>query len=207
MSDLDKISMISFPGIGEYSIPEIYPCMSLPNGSFIPANYAKTEQHPENKIVHFFVHDYQFDRFWNDPGRYEKMLSRFSAVLSPDFSVYTDMPKAMQIYNHYKKHWLGAYWDSVGITVIPTISWGDKSSFAWCFDGEPVHSIVAVSSIGTQNSEKSKALFLRGYEEMMARLQPIQVLFYGKVPDECKGNILKIESFCEKLKGRVNNGR
>lgn len=57
----------------------------------------------------FFVDDYQFIRLWNDPDRYMPMLQQFRYVLTPDFSLYTDFPKALQIWNHYRKHWIGAY--------------------------------------------------------------------------------------------------
>ena len=89
-----------------------------------------------------------------------------------------------------------------GIDVIPTISWSDRESFDWCFDGEPVGSVVAVSSVGVMNSKERKALFMDGYSEMMDRLQPETVLFYGQVPEECEGNIVKIKSFGENLSER-----
>lgn len=148
--------------------------------------------------------DYQFLRLWTHPDKYIPMLSKFEYVMSPDFSTYTDFPKALQIYNHFRKHWLGAYMQMYGIDVIPTISWSDRESFEWCFDGEPVGSVVAVSSVGVMNSKERKALFMDGYNEMMKRLEPKTVLFYGQVPEECTGNIVKIKSFGEELTERKN---
>lgn len=135
---------------------------------------------------------------WTDPDRYIPMLQKFKYVLTPDFSLYTDFPKPLQIYNHYRKHWLGAYWQMHGINVIPTICWSDRDSFEWCFDGEPTQSVVAVSSVGTQNGSEKKQRFLDGYFEMVERLQPTQIIFYGRVPDECKGNIVHIKQFSDK---------
>lgn len=65
--------------------------------------------------------------------------------------------------------------------------------YDWCFDGEPVGGIVAVSSVGTQQNKESKRLFLRGYEEMMKRLSPEWVIFYGKVPEECDWNVIRVK--------------
>ena len=135
---------------------------------------------------------------WNDPDRYIDLFRRFRYVLTPDFSLYTDFPKALQVYNHYRKHWLGAYWQLNGINVIPTVCWSDKESFEWCFDGEPTHSVVAVSSVGTQRSKGTKRKFLDGYFEMVDRLQPTQIIFYGNVPEECKGNIVRVKQFTDK---------
>lgn len=72
-------------------------------------------------------------------------------------------------------------------------------SFAWCFDGEPIGGGVAVSSIGTQNSRECKKLFLAGYNEMVKRLEPETIIFYGSVPDECKGNIVEVKAFQDRF--------
>lgn len=165
-------------------------------------NYAKTSKNLAGKIVHCFVDDYQFTRYWNRPNDYIQKLLQFSAVCSPDFSTYTDMPLAMQIYNHYRKHWLGAYWQLHGITVYPTISWSDEDSYEWCFDGEPVGGVVAVSSVCTQQNKESKRLFLRGYEEMMKRLCPSWVIFYGRVPEECDWNIIRVAPHYDEIVNR-----
>ena len=91
-----------FDGIGQYAIPEIEPTQ-FENAEFIGFNYAKSAKNPESKVVHFFLDDYQFTRVWTDPDRYISMLQRFKYVLTPDFSLYTDFPKPLQIYNHYRK--------------------------------------------------------------------------------------------------------
>ena len=104
------------------------------------------------------------------------------------------------LYNHYRKHWLGAYWQANGINVIPTISWSGKESFDWCFDGEPIGGCVAVSSVGTQINKDTARLFAVGYAEMLARLQPKMIFFYGIIPDGCDGNIFPLTAFQEKFR-------
>lgn len=186
-----------FEGVGQFGIPPIKP-VEFDNAEFVGFNYAKSTKEPGSKAVHFFLDDYQFLRVWNKPDRYIDMLSKFRYVLSPDFSIYTDYPKALQIYNHYRKHWVGAYLQESGANVIPTIAWSTPDSFEWCFDGEPKGGCVAVSSVGCMNSSKSKELFMLGYQEMVKRLEPTQIIFYGRVPDECRGNIIHIKEFSEK---------
>ena len=34
-----------------------------------------------------------------------------------------------------------------------------------------------------------RRMFLAGYREMLVRLQPEKIIFFGTVPDECQGNI------------------
>lgn len=183
----ENINKWQFEQVGKYGIPPLAP--EIPgycNGAdgFISFNYAKScKGDTSNKGVHFFIDDYQFNRLWTNPEAYIELLSQFRVVCTPDFSTYSDWPEALQIYNHYRKHWLGAFWQANGISVIPTISWSNESSFDWCFDGEPVGSVVAVSSVGTQVNKEAKALFLQGYNEMLRRLKPELIYFYGNVPE------------------------
>lgn len=195
-----------FDGSGEYGIPEILPTLYGGGCEFIGFNYASGCKDRAGKGVHFFVDDYQFNRLWTNIDKYVPMLQQFQYVMSPDFSTYTDFPKAIQIYNHYRKHWIGAYLQEAGAKVIPTISWSTPDSFEWCFDGEPVGGTVAVSSVGCMNGKTKKELFLSGYEEMVKRLKPESIIFYGKVPEECKGNIVRIKAFQEKFEEAVCNG-
>ena len=201
----ENLNKCIFDGTGAYGIPPLYP-EHCKVDSFIGFNYAKTCKTPYSKGVHFFIDDYQFTRLWTNPDAYLELLGGFKAICTPDFSTYTDFPRAVQIYNHYRKHWLGAYWQQNGITVIPTISWSDRDSFAWCFDGEPVGGAVAISSVGTQINKESRALFLAGYNEMLSRLQPERIFFYGIVPDECKGNIVPLAAFQDSIKERCKGG-
>lgn len=202
MINFENLDKAQFTGEGKFNIPFIAPETKYPVCEFIPMNYAITEKDPPSKTVHCFVDDYQFARYWNNPDRYIPKLKQFAGICAPDFSTYTDMPVAMQIYNHYRKHWLAAYWQLHGMTVYPTISWSDESSYDWCFDGEPVGGIVAVSSVGTQKNKEAQRLFLRGYEEMMKRLDPTFVIFYGKVPEECDWNVIRIKPHQDEIKDR-----
>lgn len=199
MLNFENLDKMHFCGVGRYNIPQIQQITQYQDGEFIPFNYAKKEKNPGNKNIHCFTDDYQFNRIWNRPNDYISMALKFKGMLAPDFSTYNDMPVAMQIYNHYKKHWIAAYYQMHGVTIYPTISWSDKKSFEWCFDGEPINSVVSVSSVGTQKNKESKKLFLQGYEEMMIRLEPSLVIFYGIVPEECEGNIIKIPPFYGKF--------
>ncbi len=187
-----------FDGVGEYSVPCIRPA-TFAVDNWISFNYAKSCEEPEQHGVHFFIDDYQFLRLWKNPDAYLPLLRKFQAVCTPDFSTYTDFPKAIQVYNHYRKHWLGAYWQEHGIKVIPTISWSDETSFEWCFDGEPVGGMVAVSSVGTQGSARVRGLFEAGYKEMIRRLRPAQIVLYGSVPTCCEGdNLVTVRAFQNK---------
>ena len=93
-----------FDGVGEYGIPKISPVNFKGNTEFIGFHQAARCKNRNGKSIHFFIDDYRFIRIWSSPDRYIDMLTEFDYVMSPDFSTYTDFPKAVQIYNHYRKH-------------------------------------------------------------------------------------------------------
>lgn len=188
---------------GVLEVPTIKATHHIPDCECIGFNYAMSCKRPENTGIHFFLDDRQFIRLWNTPDKYIPLLSKFQCLCAPDFSTYTDMPKVLQMYNHYRKHWLAAYWQDLGMTVVPTISWSSPDSFAWCFDGEPVGGVVAIGTAGTQGSKASRAAFLTGYNAMMERLRPCEVLLFGKIPDGITGNVRPMgDTAAQRFRGR-----
>lgn len=113
-----------------------------------------------------------------------------------------DIP-VIQPEEYHHVNWIGAYLQSKGVHVIPTISWSTPDSFDWCFDGEPRESVVAVSSVGC-NRVLDK--FVEGYNAMIQALNPSTIIFYGKIPDECKGNIVHVKSYGALMKEAITNG-
>lgn len=199
-----------YRGVGKYNIPVIYgldDVGAIEDCRFIGWNYAKTCRDPSDKVVHFFVDDYQFNRLWTNPDAYITMLQKFRYVLAPDFSPYADFPFAVQVFNHFRKHWIGAYLQENGVNIIPTITWSYEPSWEFCFDGEPENSVVAISSVGCMNSKRNRKMFIDGYAEMVRRLNPSVIIFYGMIPEECRGNIIRIKPFQDKFKKVVcDNG-
>ena len=184
-----NLELGSFELSSEYGIPVLRPVQLDAHLTWIRFNHALREPQRERYGVHFFIDDYLFQRAWHDPPRYALFLRSFPAVMTPDFSMFADYPRAVQIYNHWRKHQLGAYWQQSGMTVIPSIGWIGRDSYSWCFDGEPVGGTVAVSSVGTQKGKEGRRMFLDGYNEMLSRLKPGKIIFFGEVPRECEGNI------------------
>ena len=128
------------------------------------------------------------------------MLCRkeFAGALSPDFSLYLDYPISLQIYNTYRNRYCGAYWQSLGVNVIPTIGWRDEKSFDFCFDGVEKGSVVAVGTVGIMNNKDAKELFLKGYNEMLKRIEPSKIIIYGNEIEGLGGNKIYIKPFSSK---------
>lgn len=184
-----------FQTTGKYDFPVVKPVFEIPNRqhySWIGFNEVLSCKEKYNKMVHFFLYDQQFERTWNNLDKYTKMLKRFPAVLSPDFSYFTDSPKALWVWQTYRQRALAAYWQRAGITVIPTVSWSTPDSFDWCFDGLPTNSIIAVSTLGVLNNKQSTEYFRLGYEEMKRRLTPSEILCYGRIPEWLNGEVTEM---------------
>lgn len=159
-------------------------------------------------IAHFYYDDYKFIAAWREPDKYIERLRQFKAVVSPDFSLYTDFPRALQILSCYRRQWCGAFWQYHGIDVIPDVVWGDKDSYSYCFDGIPKGGTVAVSSVGVKNdaewNNKDGELFVSGYNEMLKRLEPETILYYGDMIEGVTGNIIRIPSYYAQKREELN---
>ena len=170
-----NLEKAQYYGVGKFDIPEILPVYTLPEiKEWIGFNYVLSDKEPEGKAVHFFVDDYQFERLWNNPDKYIDKLKQYVCVASPDFSPYGDMPLVLQVYNHYRKHWVARYLQEHGVTVIPTIrSSTDQRSLNWYLDGEPKNSIVIISSMWSTTSKSMKQAFMKEYKKMFDTLNPL----------------------------------
>ena len=188
-----------YVGGGDFDIPTVKAFHGELPDKWIGFNYALQCKDPQNTGVHFFIEDYQFERVWSNPRRYAEMLRRFKAVIQPDFSLYRDFPKALNIYNLFRNCWLANYWTDNGVKVIPKPSYCNYDSHHWCFQTFEQGGVIATSSVGMMYFEEDFRYFIDGYNKMLNVIKPETILFYGVVPDECTGNIIHIRSYQEKM--------
>ena len=190
-----------FPGKGKWEIP-IIPRFEPHLGDFddlLLIGFDKTHLEDRNhldRMVHFFLYDYRFERVWKNPGSDIEKLARYRAVFSPDFSMYLEMAPVMQLYNVFRNRWCGAYWASKGIRVIPTVNWGDESTFDFCFEGIKKGSVVAVSTyMASEHGNRcdQKEWFMAGYNEMLRRIEPAKIICYNTPFPEMQGDIVYVD--------------
>ena len=190
-----------FAGKGKLKIP-IIPKFEAKQGDFddlLLIGFDKTHLEDQNhlgRMVHFFLYDYRFERVWKNPDNDLEKLSRYRAVLSPDFSMYLEMAPVMQIYNVFRNRWCGAYWASKGIRVIPSVNWGDENTFDFCFEGIEKGSTVAVSTYMASESyhhEAQKEWFMAGYNEMLRQIEPERIICYNTPFPEMDGNVVYVD--------------
>ena len=102
-----------FAPIGKWNIPLVKKQeMSFVNPMLVSFNDTRSNDNEINKAkgVHFFIDDYRFNGIYTNPERSLNKLSLYQFLLTPDYSLYADMPMWKQIESVGKTRWCGAYW-------------------------------------------------------------------------------------------------
>lgn len=203
-----NLDVVSRDDCGAGGFPLLVPVDASPR-ELVGFNYAKTtpSERRRGKGLHFFVDDYQFERVWSSPRRCLDLMRGWGCVLTPDFSLYMDMPDAMQRWNRYRSQALGLYWQREGLTVVPTLSWAQPESYEFCFDGVPRRSTVAVSTVGVKGDPAALAVWEDGMREAMRRLEPRRVLLYGGDVGFDFGDGCQIVEYRNAVTERMSHGR
>ena len=165
-----------------------YPQMDLFTGptDFVTISYKDRAKHDgNNEALHFFLNDTEFrDAVWCNLEHTTYSLCKFDYLYTPDFSLWRDLPT--DFYNRenvYRTRFVGAYWQNCGFNVIPTASWGDLDSFSYCFEGLPIHSVIAVSGMGNRRSVDAFNRWCYGLRRLEEAKAPILIIVYGEDVD------------------------
>ncbi len=167
---------------GKYDIPVLERCDHVPIIDLYP--YDKLKHYPKDAVpgqyaLHLFMGDEMFQKAWLSPSLTLPPVQRVGLAITPDFSLYSDWTYSVQLWQTYRTRWLGAYWASEGVQVIPSVSWSDERSFDFCFDGLPEGGTFAIATMELAEAE-AVPLFKAGLIEFILRCQPTTLLVYGK---------------------------
>lgn len=180
-----------FAGEGKFGIPLVKKQeIDIDNAGLIAcSNTVMDEEEYFDFGVHFFVDDYRFEYIYEDPEATFTQYSQYRFCCTPDFSIYGEMPPWRQIESVAHSRWVGAWWQSRGMKVVPTVSWDKFPSFDFCFNGIESGCIVAVA---TYACRQGSAGFMRGYDAMLERVSPSAVICYGKPFPRMRGDIVAV---------------
>ncbi len=160
--------------------------------------------------IHFYIHDYCFERIWNNPKQYLELLKRFNGVFTPDFSLYREMPLVMQKWNTYRNRAIGYWLQSNNINIIPNIRWGDERTYDFAFEGIELGGTIAISTNGCIQNKTDRYYFIKGLEKMVEVLKPNTIVNYSCTPDNIfsKYNsqgieIIQIENYAITIRRKV----
>ncbi len=177
--------------VGKWNIPLVKRQSLIENVKLIACSDTKSKEEVNCECgVHFFVDDYRFQHIYDNPQKSLHKFSQYKFLLTPDYSLYAEMPLWRQIESVAKNRWCGTYWQNNGLIVYPTISWGLAQSYEFCFDGVEQNAVVAIGMIGCK---RNKIQFMRGYNAMLERLNPSAIICFGKPFVEMRGNIIPVD--------------
>lgn len=167
---------------GLFEFPIIKPTFIIPNRIIAFSRAISCKDY--NQWVHFFEDDYLFERIWRNPRKYIDILKRYNGVILPDFSLYRDMPLAMQIWNIYRSRAIGHWLQKNGVNVIPNIRYGDKRTYRICCDGIHKHCVIAIGAHGNLRLLEDREIFLKGLDVIVKKLEPTVIVVYGAAPEK-----------------------
>lgn len=196
----ELVKTARFDGVLEIPVIDKPKNFSIPDG--ITPFSRRNEPPTNNEAIGFFEMDPMFSDVLRRPQAYTEELKKFSAVISPDCSLYRDAPLTVQIANVYKKNAITHYWQSQGVNMIPLVRWGSGETYTTdvlpepiAFAGIPHASIIAVSTYGCIKTKDDKFHFEAGLEACMQTLTPRMVLVHGAMPEKIFGPHLKYAEF------------
>ena len=129
----------------------------------------------DNSLIDMFVDDYRLERYWNRVEYYRDIFAQARYVMSPDFSTLIGMPEDMIKWNIYRSRLLGFVYEQHNITVIPTVTWADESTFSYCCRGIRKNSVIAVSNIGATNQNRID-FFNKGLDNVINQIKPKKII-------------------------------
>ena len=172
---------------GKYEFPFISDSGIIPE-KLLPFDKAMANKNYA-QWVHFYIHDKEFERIWNQPNKYLEILKRYEGIITPDFSLYRDMPLSMQILNTYRNRAIGYWMKKNGVSIIPNFSWGDERTYEFCFDGIEKRSIVAIGTHGTAKRKLDRYYLEQAVDRLLEKIEPRHIVIYGTVYDKLEDMI------------------
>lgn len=162
-----------------YDMPVMQPETMVPTG-VLPFSEAMNPNCTDyNKFVHFYEHDYQIERFWNQTWKYLPKVSKFAGIISPDFSSTPDMPRPLRQFNIYRNQLLGAWYQSLGYHAICNTRC-PESGHDYSIAGAPKHSILSLGAVGCIKNYENRNRFIGGLIRLIDELHPSGLIIVGE---------------------------
>lgn len=165
--------------VGQYELPEVKPYIGdIP---MVLTPYAMKDTGNTNGAIHFYVDDYRFTGMymWGNLAHYTAQVSRYRTVIAPDFSLFLDQSRTLNLFQLYQNRVVTAAWQQQGLNVIPSVSWGNADSLDYCFDGLPQNSVLSIGGLGNAHHPSMLELWVYGVHKTIEKLQPAALIIYG----------------------------
>ena len=163
----------------QHGIPTMTLCAHTPEALFPWEEKTKYKGHG---AIHFYCEDAYLNGLWDSAAKYPvpAVVQQSGVALTPDYSIFTEFPLALNLWQVYRSRLLGALWQSFGVQVIPSFMWGEITLMGdFLFEGLPVGGVFAISTGHTILLE-DQDIFKRFYLEALRRCKPDLMVVYGQ---------------------------
>lgn len=132
-------------------------------------------------VLGFYTEDFRFECWWDQPDVYvgRALNAGIQTAITPNFSVYWHMPKAVQIYQTFRSRWLGRYFQEAGMNVIPDLMWSKDITDEFLFLGIPKHAPCLAAQIQTVSTDAERDAIARSVAHTLDVVDPQSLLLYG----------------------------
>lgn len=202
----------SLTTVGEYEIPVLRKSLirERPMKMTVLQNYRASSSNSDKTLVHVYTNDTINSRLVKRPFQYFQRISTAASFVSPDLSMYRVLPKVQRIFHTVVNRGVGAVLQSRGIDVIPNIAWSSSQDYSFCFEGVEQNSPVAISSHGKIRDSVDRQCFEHGVFELIERLNPNIVLFYGSHTRATRIALRSVDTLwqfdCDQNQARAQHG-
>lgn len=110
-----------FSSSNEWGVPDLDPDMQPSDLALDWLKWgaqARTAQHSGG--IHFYADDYKFSAIWDKPD--DLISTGCKVAIEPNFSTWTEMPRALAIADIYRKRWLARYWQENGVEIAVDVN-------------------------------------------------------------------------------------
>lgn len=168
---------------GDFEMPVIEGTDQIPEDLIRFSDPKSRKRNNPNAWVVPYEHDVKLRPFWRNAFKYMDGLLEHPGIVSWDFSMYRNMPFALQYWNCFRGRLLGSLYERCGGTCIPNIRPSDSRSLSYCFDGIPTEATIAMGTLGALSSPDDKRAFAMYVKETVRRLRPKNLIVYGVAPE------------------------
>lgn len=138
-------------------------------------------------ILSFYSWDHYFEPWWESPDYFttKALNSKITMAVMPNFSQWSNLPRAACLFNYYRSRWMARYFQEAGIKVIPDMEWpwGDMDYLKKIVLGTMPKKVPVLSfQQQTFNRDTTEADFdalAESFHLIVDTLSPELVLHYG----------------------------
>lgn len=203
------------------------PLIKNPSEIIIPKSMIpfseRNKSESREEFICFYEHDIRFRDILTATKEQFASLKKFKGVISPDCSLYYDMPLVLQMANTYLNRQIGHCLQEQGLYVIPNVRWGDERTYKrlistelpFAFLGLEKRGIYSIGTYGCCKNAEYKHHLSEGLRSFIEEIEPKIILVYGAMPDSIFGEFKKDVQFVhyddwtktQHLQGGKQNGK